>query len=318
LRQCKESYKSSLESKLTGDHLRILNEYMITAAKDVYSNTRIGEKPVSIVSLAIQKLLRSHINPTDRLLLIGAGETIELVSKFLAKHQFSNIAVFNRSLDNAKKLTDQLDAKAYHLSELADYFNGFDCIIACTGATQAIVTPDLYKALLKGDADKKLVIDLAVPNNIDRSISENFDVDIIDIENLRELADKNLQFRQTEVGEASSILETHVTGFHSIHRQRQIEKSLTELPAEINAVKKRAIEQVYSKQLEDLDEDAKSLIHEMMDYMEKKCMYWDTNENGEGDAFVTSNFSLRFSLQTSRGTETLDSVCFNCTYSTVS
>jgi len=272
LRQCKESYNSSVDSKLTGDHLRILNKYMITAAKDVYSNTRIGEKPVSIVSLAIQKLLRSHINPSDRLLLIGAGETIELVSKFLVKHQFSNIVVFNRSLDNAQKLTEMLGAKAFHLSELDNYAHGFDCIIACTGATKAIVTTESYETLLRGDTDKKLVIDLAVPNNVDRSIHQQFDVEIIDIENLRELADINLQFRQTEVSEASSILDNHVDAFHSIHRQRQIEKSLTELPAEINAVKKRAIEQVYSKQLELLDADTQSLIHDMMNYMEKKCV----------------------------------------------
>ena len=272
LRQCKDSYLSSSESKLTGDHLRILNEYMITAAKDVYSNTRIGEKPVSIVSLAIQKLLRSHINPNDRILLIGAGETIQLVSKFLVKHQFSNIAVFNRSLDNAQKLTEMLSAKAFHLSELKTFTNGFDCIIACTGATKTIVTPDMYEALLRGDTDKKLIIDLAVPNNVDRSIGSRFDAEIIDIENLRELADKNMQFRQTEVGEASAILGNHVEEFQCIHRQRQIEKSLTGLPAEINAVKKRAIEQVYSKELEQLDDNTKSLIHDMMSYMEKKCI----------------------------------------------
>jgi len=272
LRQCKDSYQSSFGSKLTGDHIRILNEYMITTAKDVYSNTRIGEKPVSIVSLAIQKLLRSHIKTTDRLLLIGAGETIQLVSKFLVKHEFSNISIFNRSLDNAKKLSDQLDANAFHLSELSSYSDGFDCIIACTGATKAIISVDLYEELLRTEKGKKLVIDLAVPNNVDRQIANKFDVEIIDIENLRELAEINLQFRQTEVGEASKIVKHHIESFSSIHRQRQIEKSLTKLPAEINAIKKRALEQVYSKQLEDLDEDTQSLIHDMMNYMEKKCV----------------------------------------------
>ena len=272
LRQCKDSYNWSQELSLTGDHLRLLNEYMIIAAKDVYSNTRIGEKPVSIVSLAIQKLLRSSINPTDKVLLIGAGETIELVSKFLAKHQFSNIAIFNRSLDNAERLSKELNAKAFHLSELATYSNGFDCIIACTGATNAVVTPMMYESLLRGDQEKKFVIDLAVPNNVDRSIADNFEVDIIDIENLRELAEKNLLFRKTEVVQATAIIENQVDIFRSIHRQRQVEKSLTELPNEIRAIKERAIAQVYSKQLEKLDTDTKQLIHEMMDYMEKKCV----------------------------------------------
>jgi glutamyl-tRNA reductase len=272
LRQCKDSYKANSELGLTGDNLRLVNEYMIMAAKDVYSNTRIGEKPVSIVSLAIQKLLKSFIKPSDRLLLIGAGETIELVSKFLTKHAFSNISIFNRSIDNAEKLSNQLGADAFHLSELETYSGGFDCIIACTGATQAIVTPTIYDALLRSDEDQKLVIDLAVPNNVDRSIADKQNVEIIDIENLRELAEENLKFRKTEVGEADRIVSTHVDTFVDIHRQRQIEKSLSSLPKEINAVKKRALEQVYSKQLETLDDDTKSLIHDMMNYMEKKCI----------------------------------------------
>lgn len=272
LRQCKESYKANAGVGLTGDHLRLVNEYMIMAAKDVYSNTRIGEKPVSIVSLAIQKLLKSFIKPSDRLLLLGAGETIALVSKFLTKYSYSNISIFNRSIDNAVKLSKQPGANAYHLSELETYAGGFDCIIACTGATQAIVTPTIYESLLRSDKKEKLVIDLAVPNNVDRSIGEKHNVEIIDIENLRELAEENLRFRKTEVGQAEHILSNHVDTFVDIHRQRQIEKSLSNLPEEIKAVKERALYKVYNKQLEVLDEPTKALINDMMGYMEKKCV----------------------------------------------
>jgi len=272
LRQCKDSYIKSTALKLTGDNIRILSEYTIQTAKDVYSNTRIGEKPISIVSLAIQKLLGSNVKPTDRVLLIGAGETIELVSKFLQKHEFTNISIFNRSIDNAKKLSDFLQAKAFHLSELKTYSGGFDCIIACTGATDLIVTQQMYEALLRDDLDHKLVIDLAVPNNVARTIPRDHDVELVDIEALRELAEENMKFRQQEVGEASKIIKERVNSFTKVHQQRQIERALTDLPQEIEAVKKRAIEKVYSKELEKLDTDTKELIHEMMDYMQQKCV----------------------------------------------
>ena len=272
LRQCKDSYIKSNKLKLTGDHIRLLSEYTIQTAKDVYSNTRIGEKPISVVSLAIQKLLRSDVKPTDRILLIGAGETIQLVSKFLDKHQFSNISIFNRSIDNAKKLSEFLNAKAFHLSELKSYSGGFDCIIACTGATDLIVTKHTYESLLRDDEDHKLVIDLAVPNNIDRSIPDTYQLDLVDIEALRGLAEENMKFRQEEVGEATKIIREHVNIFTNIHQQRQIERALTDLPKEIEAVKKRALEKVYSKEIEKLNPDAQELIHEMMDYMQQKCV----------------------------------------------
>jgi len=272
IRQFRNAYADSKDMELTGDDIRLLEEYTVQAAKAVYSQTKIGEKPVSIVSLAIQKILKANILPTSRVLLIGAGETIQLVSKFLKKLEFSNVAIFNRSIDNAKVLSDSLQAEAFHLSEIKNYRDGFDCMIACTGATEAVITNDIYKALVGIETDKKLVVDLSVPNNVDRSIGKSYPVDLVDIEILRELAKENLQYRQEEVKVAKTILQAHVNQFSTIYQQRQIEKSLKHLPQEINAIKERAIEKVFEKELESLDDGTQQLIHEMMDYMAKKCV----------------------------------------------
>lgn len=272
IRQYRLAYQKCHSLGITGDNLRLVDKFTVQAAKAVYANTKIGEKPVSIVSLAIQKLLSADLNRDARIILVGAGETNKLVGKFLKKYEFNNITIFNRSLDNAKVLSDKLNARAYHLSELADYKEGFDCIISCTGSPDIIISEKSYPALLNGEADEKLIIDLAVPNNVDKEIAKRFETDLIDIEQLRVLANENLAFRKDEIVVAREILKTHVYNFDRIYQQRQIEKALNQLPDKIKEVKERALEKVYKKEIEELDPDAQKLITEMMDYMEKKCV----------------------------------------------
>ena len=141
LRQLREAYDQSVAWKLTGDDIRLAMRAAVETAKAVYSNTRIGEKPVSVVSLAIQKLLAAKTPKEARILLIGAGQTNKLVTKFLHKHSFSNVVVFNRTLEKAEGLANMVDGKAYTLDHLQEYQGGFDCMIVCTGATKALVDP---------------------------------------------------------------------------------------------------------------------------------------------------------------------------------
>ena len=113
LGQMRDAYDLCREWELSGDMIRIIFQQAVQAAKSVYANTRIGDKPVSIVSLAIQKLLKSNLPKDARILLIGAGQTNALAAKFLAKHHFENVTVFNRSLDKAQKIAATVNGKAF-------------------------------------------------------------------------------------------------------------------------------------------------------------------------------------------------------------
>jgi len=271
-RQFREAYKQSLDFGLIGDNLRMLENTTVKAAKEVYDKTKIGEKPLSVVTLAVKALLDSGISKDARLLIVGAGETNTLFAKFLKKHDFSNVSIFNRSLDNAAHLVELLDAEAFHLSELSTYDKGFDAMIVCTGATTSIIDPNIYRNLLQKELGTKIVIDLAVPNNVDASVVEGFDMKYVDIEQLRHLSKENLESRKKEIHAAKSLLKNQLLSFNNHFQQRQLEKALNVVPKEIKEIKERAIQKVYKKQIEVLDENAQALIAEMMNYMEKKCI----------------------------------------------
>ncbi len=271
-RQYREAYDQSVQWKLAGDHLRMLDKYTVTTAKEIYANTKIGEKPLSIVSLAIKRMLNINPDPSQRVLLVGAGETNRLVGKFLKKYDFTDITIFNRSLDNAQELSDTLGAQAFHISELATYTKGFDIMVVCTGSTEAIISSDIYSQLINRDESKKIVIDLSVPHNVDENVQTGFNMHYVNIEQLRTLAEQNLEHRKNEIGSAKKIIKGRLFEFQKVYQQRQIEKAFHKIPQEMKAIKERAVNSVYAKQIDALDEDAKALVLEMMNYMEKKCV----------------------------------------------
>jgi glutamyl-tRNA reductase len=270
--QFRKAYNTALENGFIKDNLRLLERFATTTAKSVYANTAIGEKPVSIVSLAMQRFLKNPKRKDSRILIIGAGETNTLAGKFLKKYNFSNVTIFNRSLNNAVELSELLNAKSLHISELEKYKAGFDVIFICTSANKTLIDPSLYQQLLQREDDQKVVIDLAVPRNVDKDVPKLFNVDYVDIEQLRELAEENMNFRKGELVKARTIVEKNVLEFESHYQNRQIEKMLSHIPKEIQQYKDKAINEVYKKQIDALDAPTQELIINMMDYMAKKSI----------------------------------------------
>lgn len=271
-RQFRESYQYALKHNLCGDYLRLVEQATVNTAKYIYTHTKIGERPVSVASLTFKKMLESQVRPESKVLLIGAGETNTNVARFMKKQGFSQVTVFNRSLNNANHIADLLKAPSHHLSDLAEYKEGFDCIVVCTASTKPIIDIDIYKSLLSKDQSHKVIVDLSVPRNVEPLVVDQYDTTYIDIESIRGLAEENMQFRKSEVQQALVIIDEKAEEFDSALQMRRIEKALGSIPSEIKSIKETAIQEVFSKDIEKLDESSKALVLEMLDYMEKKCI----------------------------------------------
>jgi glutamyl-tRNA reductase len=274
LRQLRQAYEQCLDWQLTGDFIRLAMRFAVEAAKGVYANTRIGEKSISVASLAIQQMLKGGLPKNARVLMIGAGQTNTLVTKFLHKHQLNNLTVFNRTLEKAQNLAKLVGGKALPYEELFSYDEGFDALIVCTGATDPIVDKELYQQLLNNESDHKVLVDLSVPNNIDRQVVEAFSdtITYIEIESLRAIAQQNLSFREQEVTRAQIIIDKSLLTFQQAYQQRQIEKAMRHVPEAIKAIKSHAMNKVFRKELEGLDDNTLELMKRMMSYMEKRCI----------------------------------------------
>ena len=271
-RQFRKAYHDAEKMGYVGDFLRLVEQHVVSVAKKIYTNTRIGDRPVSVASLSFQRILESGLTPQSRILMIGAGEINRNLAKFLHKHDFRNVVVFNRSLHNTGEITELFDTDAFHLSDLQEYNGGFDGIIICTASAKPILNVQNYKHLLGRDTREKVIVDLAVPRNVEEEIVENFPVNYLDIEGIRKLAEENLAFRKNEMTLATQIVIDEADTFDNAIQLRNMEKALRAVPMEVKEIKEHALTKVFNKRLQKVEPQHLQLIEEMMDYMEKKCI----------------------------------------------
>ncbi len=268
--QVRTSYERCAKLGLTGDLTRLIVSKTIEAAKEVYTETQIAQKPVSVVSLAYRRLRDLNVKLDARILIIGAGVTNNSMSKYLKKHGFSNFTIFNRTLSNAQTLAADLKAEAYSLAELENYSKGFDVIVTCTGSSEPVVSKNIYTTLCAGDQNRKIVIDLAVPNDLDPEVLDSYDVNLIAVSNLQEVARENLLEREKELDACIEIIARNIDEFNSILRERKVELAMSEVPRKVKEIRDNAINTVFAKDIATLDEPSREVLEKVMAYMEKK------------------------------------------------
>lgn len=268
--QVRRAYEICNKIGVTGDLIRLLVKHTIETAKDVYTNTDIAKNPVSIVSLAYRQLRDLNIKNDARILIIGAGETNTTLAKYLQKHKYANFVVFNRTESKAQILANELGGIAFQLNELKNYTKGFDVLITCTSSETPIVTKEIYTSLLVGEKGKKVVIDLAVPNDIDRNLPNEFDIKLIAVETLKDQAQENLVKREKELNACSNVISNHIDEFLQIHRERSVELAFGEIPKRVREIKEVALNEVFAKDLVTLDTSSREVLDKVLAYMEKK------------------------------------------------
>ncbi len=268
--QVRKAYEFCNGLGLTGDTIRLVIKHTIETAKQVYTDTAIAQNPVSIVSLAYRQLRSLGIKNDARIVFIGAGETNSNMAKYLKKHQYANFTVFNRTLANAEKLAKELNGKAIDLNKIENFKEGFDVLITCTSSQEPIVSNAVYTSLLNGDSSKKVVIDLALPADVDPKVLDEHELFYIDIESMKQQASENLLKRESEIEACRNIIASKVEEFKLLFQERKIEVAFGEIPKQIKSIKELAINEVFAKELNTLDLQSKEVLEKVLNYMEKK------------------------------------------------
>ena len=270
LAQVRKAYERCRKCGLTGDFMRLMMNSLVKTAKEVYTHTKISRNPVSVVSLAYRKLRDLKFVENPRILLIGAGETNQNISKYLQKHKFTNFVIFNRTPDKARRLAKELNGLAFPLSELRNYKGGFDILITCTGSTEPVITSAIYESLLNGETTKKIVVDLAIPNDVSEEVMDHYPMHYIEISGLQAIANKNLQERYNELIHAEKIITNNVNEFLPLLKQRKVELAMSRVPEKVKEIKSFALNTVFANEMSTLDPNSREVLEKIINYMEKK------------------------------------------------
>tara|TARA_Y100000766_G_scaffold285252_1_gene307350 strand:+ start:1908 stop:3128 length:1221 start_codon:yes stop_codon:yes gene_type:complete len=255
---------------ITGSIARLLINKTIESAKEVYTKTQIAKNPISIVSLAYRKLRELGLKDNSRILVIGAGETNTRMCKFLSKHGLKNLTIFNRTFEKAESLANHIGGNPLPLKNLADFKEGFDLLVTCTGSEDYLITPEIYNSLLANETAKKTIIDLAIPYDVNPLVIENHPTNYIEIEGLKEISEINSKKREEELSVCENLIEKQVIDFKQSFKERKVELAMSEVPQKIKEIKDTAVNEVFSKELESMTSDSKEVLDKMLAYIEKK------------------------------------------------
>jgi glutamyl-tRNA reductase len=268
--QVRSAFETSRSQGLTGDFIRLLTRKVIETAKKVYTETNIAKKPVSVVSLAYHKLKSLNISLDARILIVGAGLTNTTMCKFLKKHGYSNFVVFNRSVQNGNKLASDIRGEAFPLTELNHYRGGFDVLLTCTGANKHLIDISIYKGLLNGDKERKTIIDIAIPSDIDPLVIDSFETNYVSIDYLQKVSDDNLKVRGAEVSQVQKILEQALIAFTQLTKERNVEIAMKEVPKQVKEIRRAAVSEVFKSDIENMDAETREVFDKVLGYVEKK------------------------------------------------
>jgi len=269
--QVRKAFEECRENNLCGDVIRVLVQSTISTAKKVYTESNIGTRPVSIVSLAFLELKKFISKKPKKILVIGAGKTITSMLKFISKNQQHHYTIYNRSIEKAHKLVEvlKIDADVYPLDELDNHNSKFDFIISCTGSKEIVLSLDKFQKINPNNT-KSVIVDLAVPNDCDIKISKNNNVKLINVDQLKVRAEENLQARGEEIKRCLSIIDKQIIKYYIAEKERNLERALSSVPKSIKGIRQKAFREVFAKELETLDPDAIEVVNSLVDYIEKK------------------------------------------------
>ena len=212
LGQLKQAYQVALLHKQTGKHLNKTFQKAFQVAKQIRSETNIQRGSTSVASAAVELAerifdgLKGH-----QVMVLGAGDTSEKTARALLSRGASSVIVSNRSHEKAVGLAHELGGKAIHFDEWGQAFRDIDIVISSTSAPHYLLDRSRLESLVSGRAARPLLlIDIAVPRDIDPAIGFMDDVYLYNVDDLQAIANDHLKRRQQEIDRCQAIIDTRV------------------------------------------------------------------------------------------------------------
>ncbi len=215
LGQIKQAVRSAEQAGTLGLLLHKLFQRTFSVAKQVRTHTEIGVNSVSMASAAL--CLAQRIYPSiagQRILFVGAGEMVDLCATRFACFSPKYMTFANRSLERAQDLAQRFNSKAISLDDLPEYLSLHDIIVTCTNSSLPLIGKGLIERAIKARKHRPLlIIDLAVPRDVESEVGNLNDVFLYTVDDLGKIAQDGMELRLNAVKEAEAIIDTGVARF---------------------------------------------------------------------------------------------------------
>jgi len=270
LRQVKDALEAARDAEICGAVLDQLLRFAIIAGKRVRSETSINEGCTSIAALAA-RLVRETLEPEARLLVLGAGQMARVLVRNLAKAGLE-LWIANRSEANAEALA--LDypgpVRLIGLDQIGEALPQLDAVVACTGASDYLVTA----AQAAGRSRPLLLVDLAVPRNLDPGLGALPGVSLYDVDSLQQLVQLSLEQRSRYIEQAQTIIGEETTRFLEWFHSRDLVPTIRSLYGMFEELRQRELERGLQKYRETLAPETEDLVDRITKALTQKILHY--------------------------------------------
>jgi glutamyl-tRNA reductase len=244
LGQLKSSFSVARQEKTATSHLIRMFQSAFNMAKYVRTHTAIGENPVSVAFAAVAMARQIFANLQDQTaLLIGAGETIELVARHLHDAGLKKIIVANRTLARAQELAHEFNAQAVLLADIPDHLAAADIVISSTASQLPILGKGAVELALKERKHKLMfMVDIAVPRDIEAQVAQLDDVYLYTVDDLKDVIDEGMRSRQEAAKAAEVMIEEGLLAYLESERALDAVDSIRDYRQRMEAIRDEELE----------------------------------------------------------------------------
>ncbi len=249
LGQMKAAFLTASRSGTSGKVLNQLFQHSFRVAKQVRTDTAIGVNSVSVAysGVNLAKRIFTHLSE-QTVLLIGAGETIELVARHLKQNKVRHIIIANRCIDKAQTLAREVGSEAITLAQIPVRLQHADIVVSSTASTLPILGKGaIEQALKKRKHRPMLILDLAVPRDVEPEVRQLKDVYLYTVDDLQSMIDENREIRLRAAAEAENIIDFQVVKFMRWMRSLESVPAIKSLRAGLNDLKQAELELALKK-----------------------------------------------------------------------
>ncbi|BAJ03354.1 glutamyl-tRNA reductase [Shewanella violacea] len=276
LGQVKQSFAKAKEAGTVAITMDRMFQNTFSVAKKVRTETEIGAAAVSVAFAAVSmaKHIFSALSAT-KVLLIGAGETIELVARHLKDSGVDSMIVANRTLSRAQGMCEEFGATAITLEQIPDFLPQADIVISSTASPLPILGKGMVeKALKQRRHQPMLLVDIAVPRDIESQVAELDDAFLYTVDDLHSIIEQNMASRREAAEQAEIIAEEESHLFMEWVRSLESVDSIREYRSQSMAIKDELVERAIKKLAQ--GGDSEQLLLELANKLTNKLIHAPT------------------------------------------
>lgn len=287
-KQVKDSFQIAEETHFAGYLMHRIFDATIRTGKRTISETSISEGAVTVSYAAVQLTEKIFSNLSKKsALVIGAGETGEIAAKHLSEKGIGNLAVTNRTQEKADKLAQKLNAKVIPFTEFRESIHKFDIIISATASPEILVSKDDVKNALKKRSNNPMILmDIAIPRDIDPETKKIDYVFYHDLDSLNIIVEQNLTKRKSEIPKVEKIIEEELENLWEWYNSLQAAPAIKDLRDFFEEIRNEEVEKNKNKfaaeDHEKLDIVTKRIINKILHHPTIELRKAD-DSTGSGD-----------------------------------